>query len=1459
MISRSNNVDRFEPVQQGSLTGNRGIDYTKPITADNVADEISNLTVESDGTLSIRKPIVALKSYDVTHMSGGKVVKDLKCERVVQLYTGKHVLAYYVNVNPTHSTFADHNRYIAILSDYETTPIKLNLECEHYITYKPSKIEAFTCVSVNGVNYYPIDDSMDISNLSETHTVSSTILGNCTVDLTHAWFAGNLYDSKIIEVTHAKKAPRYLQIFNSPTDSSLYIIRIKTPEVNLLDKGADIPLNPNLALDNPYAVRDEYNSPYVDISGIQMYAPAVMSAQGTLENTVVSVKADTVDIPKFAHPYAFIHSAPCLRDFNDFKSNNGLQPGRHADFESYKSSNITLKLSTEVNSKKYVYKRPTNVVVKINMCKCKFKYVYANATKLTNVVDVNNGNYVDILNMNGFLENPTNYKFDIQAKFDDSETLKLVNKSTYMGFYDITYGDRYKDVYKDDIVQGTASNGKYFAYCSNDYFYKECCASLAHANILNVVTRQDVRSRYIVDGNSTESSYSVFSNIGAVGHSMWYYKKIGSYGGTYIPSGTILMYDCKLSLDIILEYGSAVDGANFNAIHLGTYTMQTHPDNYDFTNAYEAATYNWNTSTSGTATKPNFNLTYSNASISWKPAESLENNKYTRCISNNDVSTFTSSPQQYTKTADNYTLQYGVQHTVAVNDTSKIFTCLSKPTISCHGTVNSIVSNIILNLTHTDDNFNNQQAYRTLNIEENNLATTSVSKEFGFDESYKYMPFIDVEHISLKNNEYSSWDGISLSVIVYFENKLLDELRVLDLTESALSTKFNIVENIESVLKDESNIGIRILKAFMKFPELTQTAYYCFWECSMDGVNWENVYSSVDGKPDSPIADYLETVRYPKYTVSETSTISNSVLNVSENYDVRFAQKIDSDNMTDEALSPTNAVYEEYSGANDVPYKVKRHDCLIIAGSSTDSDERDYNDYGVRLDVVFKNPIFRYTVCDVQDLYEITKTSVVKSKADQNTVLSNSTITNILHKLPAKLDGVDSVNQNMTVDSVETYTASEETDNTITDITYRITYYGKCVSKIYAQQVYTPSMAPKWSFAQADIQNAVLGTKLNYNNCLYSYADAKFLNNITVSDANSFITPMLNTVDLKVSNVAYVTQLISWRDYLIATTPDSIHLVKNTAEGSYSKIISSSVGVSSNDGRTCRAIHNGIIFKSGTKIYTLNPNAASGDDTILNLNDISKPISHLLENIDVNTSCFAFNTERDYYLFIPSETYTTCVKYSFDNRVWTMYTYPVKLYDYTMHSVNDIRLWGVLNDSIIEYQFDKYVHEAISDFEKKFNLTEYDAIPYGDYLTVDSVNYSTKTLSPTPIEFKFDTGQRVDNIIMPKQFIETKLILATRSEKPAVNMTTSVFVDGVPVKYTPKGNGMLYKTAASQILTLGDSIVNNNDSVMNTLSQAYLKYSGKGKTIRHVVRGTSLYNFKIYEVLYRYRVLPEKS
>ena len=401
-------------------------------------------------------------------------------------------------------------------------------------------------------------------------------------------------------------------------------------------------------------------------------------------------------------------------------------------------------------------------------------------------------------------------------------------------------------------------------------------------------------------------------------------------------------------------------------------------------------------------------------------------------------------------------------------------------------------------------------------------------------------------------------------------------------------------------------------------------------------------------------------------------------------------------------------------------------------------------------------------------------------------------------------------------------------------------------------------------YLTTDMPNAVLGEKLYYKKAIYSYGTSEYDSFAYVSDTDSFITPLYNVLDLDVNAKDTVCTIIPWRNYLISCTEKAMYLSNRAESGFFTKAISTSVGVPYEDRYCVKSALNGIIFKSGHSVYFAYPSLYASDDTTLQLTDISKPISHILDELTGTVeSCFAEVVGDKYVLVLNVgdgvhqnvKAYTLC--YSLNTKRWEKYSYPMRFFSFVKHKVLGSTILGTVMDTSNTGEY--------SLFEKDYSrvLPHRKLSTYGDVL---GDAYSSKP-TVSPIEYYWDTGQKTDSILQTNQYVESKTVFATLDERDAFPFTVYVAIDGDPhvVKQDVSTDAPFWKPDDGNsvgALSTAFKLVNSDNAIYsakNTLRQHIIRYSGKGKSIRHRIEGRSLYNFKMYETYVRYKILNIKQ
>lgn len=438
---------------------------------------------------------------------------------------------------------------------------------------------------------------------------------------------------------------------------------------------------------------------------------------------------------------------------------------------------------------------------------------------------------------------------------------------------------------------------------------------------------------------------------------------------------------------------------------------------------------------------------------------------------------------------------------------------------------------------------------------------------------------------------------------------------------------------------------------------------------------------------------------------------------------------------------------------------------------------------------------------------------------------------------------------------------------------------GSKVKATYGEELFYEAVGANISFEDSDLDNAAAGNLLYSKSRLYSYAN-KLNNNILYSYPNEMEFPITNVIELSASADREVTALVRWRNSLISATEHALYLSEPQGDDTYTRTLNTALGIPKADGRCCVPILNGVLFKSGTKIYQLYPNVYSDDSTTLNVTDISQSVSHYLEQYADTQDAFAFSTESEYVLMIPDTVNTRCLRYDYSTRIWTYHEYDVRFTGFKAYALNDIRLYGsvLASDVVCEYLFDCELTTLPFIGVSKDDIA---TLPYGDVITrqAEDGTYGSGILSTMeelaqywqsaqtvyciyPIAFELDTGQKTDTILTTKQFVETKLVFATLHKLDAFPVRLIVHVDGDPhiVTQDLSTDAPFWKSDnTSGVLNTTFGGLNSSSDTFNILRQLIVRYSGKGKSVRHVVAGESLCNFKLYETYIRYKLLNVKQ
>lgn len=272
MISRHSrrNVRPVEPLNQFPITAAKGVDGTKNADSLDTVQDLQNFDVTVSGDAELRKPMVLQKKYS----------NDVLYAKV--LYDNTSRLLVYRNGNVTVLDAAGVERAVRyVWYDYHTQE-------EHIV--------------LPVVNTTPV--LWDDARFANTNT--ATIVTNIQVNLNASIFnaeseedpdliVANIYDPKLYDENTLQWQFRTLQIFWSD-EKQMWLVKINSPEVNVLSETDTISLDANMALDNPYAIRDEYESSAPSVKGVLPYVMTRVSDTGDVIVDPSSAVSGSLDL-----------------------------------------------------------------------------------------------------------------------------------------------------------------------------------------------------------------------------------------------------------------------------------------------------------------------------------------------------------------------------------------------------------------------------------------------------------------------------------------------------------------------------------------------------------------------------------------------------------------------------------------------------------------------------------------------------------------------------------------------------------------------------------------------------------------------------------------------------------------------------------------------------------------------------------------------------------------------------------------------------------------------------------------------------------------------------------------------------------------------------------------------------------------------------------------------------------
>lgn len=262
MISKNSRraTGSVEQLRQGSFTAVKGIDETAPALNTETVLRLKNLDVDTDGGLVLRKPLLASRVFPKVNSKPPVYIIPFQNEYTLLIYR-------------------DSSYYVIGIVDSNANAIPLDLE---WVTYSTQLEKTVNSVNLEkcGANLITGLASGEFfktsffrfTDVTYANLATTLLLYGATVDYTHTVFENTLVDAELYS-TEDTYIPRALQVTYNEHNLCAKV-KIAYTELSEIQFGNDIPLDVNLSLDNPYAIRDSYAQSLCTVKGILPYLPA---------------------------------------------------------------------------------------------------------------------------------------------------------------------------------------------------------------------------------------------------------------------------------------------------------------------------------------------------------------------------------------------------------------------------------------------------------------------------------------------------------------------------------------------------------------------------------------------------------------------------------------------------------------------------------------------------------------------------------------------------------------------------------------------------------------------------------------------------------------------------------------------------------------------------------------------------------------------------------------------------------------------------------------------------------------------------------------------------------------------------------------------------------------------------------------------------------------------------------
>lgn len=354
-----------ELLKQGSFTGAKGIDENASVLDTSSVLYLKNFTTERDGTLTLRKPIMCVEELPEVRYTDSDNILFTEMARVQYLFDKNYKLI--IRISP------DGEQYFCILKNGVPVSVRLHwMSWTDYASYYTTYLKSF--------GDYMCIPCIDFSNTHFANTSNSTVVTGGKVNIAADVFRRNaetypdnystdlfyskLYDYTVQEGIVELYKPRTLIITKSTDPSVELDLKIVTPDINTIQSTDSLALDVNLDLDNPYAIRDVYNTSAPTVKNILAYVPTytqnkhtvispIDNSQTTDSETQIVVFQNEGRVPSAFDPVSFKRTAkltvspqtPDVSFTNPFTKHLGfILNVTYPDISNYRSDTICLNL-----------------------------------------------------------------------------------------------------------------------------------------------------------------------------------------------------------------------------------------------------------------------------------------------------------------------------------------------------------------------------------------------------------------------------------------------------------------------------------------------------------------------------------------------------------------------------------------------------------------------------------------------------------------------------------------------------------------------------------------------------------------------------------------------------------------------------------------------------------------------------------------------------------------------------------------------------------------------------------------------------------------------------------------------------------------------------------------------------------------------------------------------------------